>query len=113
MQIVKNLCQINPIVYSVNLFDYKCGANTFAKIENFKSQYSYRFICVTDGKVNFEIDGELYECKKGSVVFLVPSSVYRILPCDENFSFTHVFFDFFENVKSFMLLKYRSMTIEI
>lgn len=101
MQIIKSLNCINPTVYSVSLFDYKNTSNVYSKIGNKKSQYCYRFIFVNNGAVDFEIDGNLYHCKKGSIIFLVPNSVYRIIPCGEDFSFIHVFFDFIDqNISS-------------
>lgn len=96
MKELKDINKISPVIYSVNIFQYGERTTRLPKLSHKKTQYSYRFICVTEGNFKLEIDGESYQLKKGSVAYLLPYSVYRIIPIGESFSFINVFFDFFD-----------------
>ena len=93
------LSKIQPILYSAQIFNYKAKENRYTRFANEKTQYSYRFLAVTDGRLNVCINQKDYVCHKGSIVFLRPGDTYRFENCDQDFSMFNVFFDFVEKVE--------------
>lgn len=91
------ISSIQPILYSAQIFNYKAKENRYSRFENEKTQYSYRFLAIIDGKLNVCINQKDYVCHKGGIVFLRPGDTYCFENCDQDFSMFNIFFDFVES----------------
>lgn len=87
--------EISPRLYSVSRFRYVHGEQK-TRLDTEKTQYVYRFLCFTKGRLDVYIEKNRYTCFAGDVLYLVPGDEYRFVPLDCDFSLYNVFFDFFD-----------------
>ncbi len=92
---MKSINDIMPKVFGAYNFTYNPKENKRIRIDSVKTQYSYRFIYCAGGDCEFVLGDRVYQIEKGDIVFLTPACQYQILPKENAFSITSVFFDFF------------------
>lgn len=89
--------EISPRLYSVSRFRYVHGEQKI-RLDTERTQYVYRFLCFTKGRLDVYVGKNKYTCFAGDVLYLTPGDKYRLCPLDCDFSLYNVFFDFEEGV---------------
>lgn len=84
---------ISPKFHSIYCVNYRYNENLYKKISLWKTQYTYRFMYVANGFFNVCINDNIKRVQCGDVLFLVPGSLYRMLPCGSDFSIYSISFD--------------------
>lgn len=90
---LQDLC---PKLYNLYNFHYSHRERKYGRLSFEKTQYSYRLLCVDKGYLDVCFDGKTERLRAGDVLFLAPGTVYRLLPCDVDFSLANLFFNFVE-----------------
>lgn len=89
--------EINPEILSIAYFKYDNNLQITPRLSLEKTQYSYRFIAVSDGYVDVCFDNKTERLLSGDALYLLPGENYKLLPCGVNFSLYSIYFDYFEN----------------
>ena len=89
------ITEISPHLHSISSFYYDSDGSKFSRMNMEKTQYVYRFLCFTGGRVDVLLGDKRYNCCAGDVLYLTPGEKYRLVPTDFDFSLYNVFFDFF------------------
>ncbi len=84
---------ISPKFHSIYYVNYRQNENLMKKISFWKTQYVYRFMYVTNGFFDVCINDNVQRVQCGDILFLVPGSLYRMLPCKSDFSVYSISFD--------------------
>ena len=84
---------ISPKLYGIYSVHYCQNENLMKKISFWKTQYIYRFMYVANGFFDICINDNIKRVQRGDVVFLVPGSLYRMLPCESDFCVYSISFD--------------------
>lgn len=84
---------ISPKLHNIYSVHYHQNENLMKKISFWKTQYIYRFMYVVNGFFDVCINDNVKRVQCGDVVFLVPGSLYRMLPCGSDFSVYSISFD--------------------
>lgn len=84
---------ILPELYNLSYFKYVHGERKYSRLSLEKTQYSYRFIAVGDGRLTVSCAGKTEEMVAGDVLYLLPGDSYRIIPNKCDFSLYSVYFD--------------------
>ena len=90
------ITQTSPRLYSASDFKYTLKDRKTVRIDSEKTQYVYRFVCFTKGRLEVCIGDEKIPCCAGDVLYLTPGEKYRLIPQGYDFSLYNIFFDFFE-----------------
>ncbi len=77
---------ISPKLYNIYCVKYRKDDKLLQKISFWKTQYTYRFIYVASGFFDVCINDNIHRAQCGDILFLVPGSMYRMLPCGSDFS---------------------------
>ena len=85
---------ISPKVYGIAYFKKLENA---PKLSFEKTQYSYRFIIVMEGKIDVFLQGKTHNLVAGDVVYLLPGEPYRLLTKDADFSLLSIYFGYVDN----------------
>ncbi len=62
--------------------------------EHVKNTYTWRFMLFTAGSADVVLNGERYDCRRGTVLYLVPGQPYAVLNRPGSFTVINVFFDY-------------------
>lgn len=85
---------ISPVLHNLVYFQYESGERSYPKITSYKSQYAYHVLLISKGRLDVFVGDRLEHVKAGDAVYLLPGEVYRLMPCNEDFSLYNLFFDF-------------------
>ena len=90
---------ISPVLHNLVYFQYESGERSYPKITSYKSQYAYHVLLISKGRLDVFVGDRLEHVKAGDAVYLLPGEVYRLAPCNEDFSLYNLFFDLLFQIK--------------
>ena len=92
------ITDILPELYNLSYFKYVHGERKYSRLSLEKTQYSYRFITVGEGRLTVSCAGRTEEMCAGDILYLLPGESYRINPSKSDFSLYSAYFDFRESM---------------
>ena len=84
----------HPAFNALYYFKYKWNVGSYPGITDAKTQYVYRLMYMAEGESGLSVDGQNVRLRAGDVLYLLPGTVYRILPYERDFSMYNLFFSF-------------------
>lgn len=92
------ITDILPELYNLSYFKYVYGERKYSRLSLEKTQYSYRFITVGEGRLTVSCAGRTVQMCAGDILYLLPGESYRINPSKSDFSLYSAYFDFRERM---------------
>ena len=90
---MKRICESQIRFYGVQGYHYSPHKQNVPRLQDLKSQYVYRLMVITEGRLTVTLGRERLSCKAGDLLYLPPGEVYRLEPAEE-FTLISIFFDF-------------------
>ena len=91
------ISEIRPSLHRISYFQYVQRDRECPKISFEKSQYVYHILLLDKGMLDVCVGGKTERIKAGDALYLLPGEVYRLIPCEEDFSLYNLFFDFLDD----------------
>ena len=86
---------IYPVLYGLSYFKYTKKEDV-QSITRKKSQYVYRILLIDKGALNVSVNNKTERIQAGDALYLLPGDIYRLVPCDGDFSLYNLSFNFNE-----------------
>ena len=84
----------SPAFDAIYYFKYKSEVGNYPYLASEKTQYVYRLMYLSEGACGICVDGKSLHLDEGDLLYLLPGTVYRIMPADRDFSMYSLFFSF-------------------
>ncbi|MBQ8432798.1 MAG: helix-turn-helix transcriptional regulator [Clostridia bacterium] len=90
---MKRICESQIQFYGVHGYHYSPVKQHAPRIQDLKSQYVYRMMVITKGRLAVTLGEEWLTVRAGDLLYLLPGEAYRLEP-EEEFALISIFFDF-------------------